>query len=273
MDPRDVICNCGSGKKFNRCCGYPAVTNRTSDSVYKKNGYFIDKFCGVAMRRFCPEPPGAGSISRAIAPPGILVVEGFLGADRCEDFCNFIVKQQTRQLDVLNSEEFEKSGSVTYEANAQRVTDTVDLAERKPDMLREIIRGYQHYVTRYFKADLSTFEPPSVLKYSTGGHYQPHADSEHWNRDTNRWVRSLERDYSLLLYLNDGYEGGSLQFPNFKWAIQPKRGMLVSFPSDHRYLHGAAPLISGTRIAVASWAKAKKPQLFDPIAALASSTD
>ena len=140
-------------------------------------------------------------------------------------------------------------------------------------MLREIVRGYQHYVTRFFKARLDTFEPPQVLNYSIGGRYRPHADNEHWVRDTSQWVRSLERDYSLLLYLNDGYEGGSLYFPNFKWAIQPKRGMLVSFPSDHRYLHGAAPLISGTRIAVASWAKAKNPQLFDPIAALASSTD
>jgi predicted 2-oxoglutarate/Fe(II)-dependent dioxygenase YbiX len=243
------------------------------NQLYKKNGDFIEDFRGVAMRRFCPEPPGAGELSKAIAPPGILVIEGFLGIAKCEDFCNFIAKQETRQLPVLNAKEFESSRARTYEVNPQRVTDTIDLGERKTDMLREVVRGYQHYVTRFFKAGLDTFEPPQVLKYSVGGRYLPHADNEHWDPATKQWARSMERDYSLLLYLNDGYEGGALYFPNFKWAIQPKRGMLVSFPSDHRYLHGAAPLISGTRIAVASWAKAKTPQLFDPVAALASSTD
>lgn len=244
-----------------------------SDNIYQKNGCLLDKYSGVAMKRFCPQPPGAASLSKGIAPPGILVVEDFLGIDKCKDFCDFIVKQQTDQLTAINEEEFKKSGSVTYRPDSRRVTDTVDLAERHTDMLREVIRGYQHYVTRFFRTALDTFEQPSVLKYSTGGYYHPHADSEHWDTDTNRWIRVMERDYSLLLYLNDGYEGGALEFPNFKWAIQPKRGMLVSFPSDHRYLHGAAPLISGTRIAVASWAKAKNPQLFDPIAALASSAD
>ena len=243
------------------------------NQLYKKNGDFIEDFRGVAMRRFCPEPPGAGELSKAIAPPGILVIEGFLGIAKCEDFCNFIANQKTRQLPVLNAKEFESSGARTFEVDTQRVTDTIDLGERKTDMLREVVKGYQHYVTRFFKAELDTFEPPQVLNYSIGGRYLPHADNEHWVRDRSQWVRSLERDYSLLLYLNDGYEGGALYFPNFKWAIQPKRGMLVSFPSDHRYLHGAAPLISGTRIAVASWAKAKNPQLFDPIAALASSAD
>ena len=244
---------------------------QASVNPYKKNGYFLEEFRGVAMRRFCPEPPGASSLSKAIAPPGILVVEGFIGVNKCEDLCNFIIKQPTRQLEVLNSEEFESSGMVSYTADAQRITDTVDLGERRTEMIREVMRGYQHCVTPFFKADLDTVEPPSVLKYSAGGRYEPHADSEHWDRDAHRWVRSMERDYSLLLYLNDGYEGGSLQFPNFKWAIQPKRGMLVSFPSDHRYLHGAAPLISGTRIAVSSWAAAKKPQLFDLNATLAAS--
>lgn len=235
-----------------------------SNNFYKTNGGLEEAYRGVAMRQFCPEPPGAASVSRATAPPGVLVVEGFLGANQCENFCEFIMKQQTRPLPVSNREEFKNSGTVAYYTDSQRITETVDLAERKTDMLREVVRGYQHYVTPFFSADLDTFEPPSVLKYSVGGFYKPHADNEHWDRDKKGWIRSIERDFSLLLYLNDGYEGGALRFPNFKWSIQPKRGMLISFPSDHRYLHGAAPLISGTRIAVASWAKAKNPYLFDP---------
>ena len=209
------------------------------------------------MRRFCPEPRGSQMIARSIAPPGILVVEEFLSAEFCSDFCNFIVKQQTKKLGVIDRGSDAETGSLKYKDHAGRITDTIDLGHRKKDMLREVVRGYRDYATRFFDAKLDTIEPPSVLKYSVGGRYDPHADSEHWDRENQTWVRAVERDFSLLMYLNEDYEGGALQFPNFNWRIQPKRGMLISFPSDHRYKHGAEPLLSGIRIAVASWAKRK----------------
>ena len=267
MTSRNAQCPCGSGQRFKHCCGGHSSESRTADlneDIYDENGNFLEKFRGVAMRRFCPEPPGALTMSKAVAPPGIMVIEGFLGQQFCDDFCQYISEQDTRRLGVVDSDEFDRTGKVTYEHHAARITETIDLKHRKTDMLREVVRGYRDYATRFFAADLDTIENPSVLKYTAGGRYDPHADSEHWNLEESTWVRSLERDYSLLLYLNEGYEGGTLYFPNFKWRIKPRRGMLVSFPSDHRYLHGAEPLTSGTRFAVASWAKAKISPIFDP---------
>lgn len=215
------------------------------------------------MRRFCPEPSGATLVSKAVAPPGILVVEGFMGKTICDEWCAFMSSQPTQDLLVQNVTSFEESGEMSWESHDARITEGVDLADRENDVLREVVRGYRDYVTRFFDTQLDTIEPPSVLKYQPGGLYNAHSDSEYWDEKDYRWIRSLDRDYSILLYLNEGFRGGALYFPNFNFRIAPKRGMLVAFPSDHRYLHAAEPLLSGVRFAVVSWAKAKVSSPFD----------
>jgi len=232
--------------------------------TYTDAGWFVPSLRGNVMRRFCPEPPGARRVSKMIAPPGILVVEGFLGSAICEEWCSFMDKQPTQQLSVQNVSTFKDSGEMAWEAHEARITETIDLAEKKNDVLREVVRGYRDYATRFFETDLDTIEQPSVLKYLPGGRYNAHSDSEYWSDEDHQWIRSLERDYSILLYLNDGFEGGALFFPNFNFRLEPQRGMLVAFPSDHRYLHAAEPLLSGVRFAVVSWAKAKISQPFSP---------
>ena len=44
-----------------------------------------------------------------------------------------------------------------------------------------------------------------------------------------------------------------LEFTSFNYKIKPKAGMLIGFPSDHRYLHAALPTLSGTRYVIVSW--------------------
>ena len=66
-------------------------------------------------------------------------------------------------------------------------------------------------------------------------------------------MRTQNRDFSLLLYLNDEYTGGAISFPNFNIEIEPQRGMLLTFPSDHRFVHEAQPVMSGERYVIVSW--------------------
>jgi predicted 2-oxoglutarate/Fe(II)-dependent dioxygenase YbiX len=63
----------------------------------------------------------------------------------------------------------------------------------------------------------------------------------------------LDRNYSVLLYLKDCYKGGELRLINQHFTFKPKLGMLIAFPSDHRYLHAALPTRSGNRHAIMSW--------------------
>jgi len=98
------------------------------------------------------------------------------------------------------------------------------------------------------------FEAPQLLKYNVGGFYAAHSDADSYEPETGRWRQDLDRDISMLLYLNDEFEGGDLSFDYFNYRLRPKPGMLVWFPSDARYFHGANPVTAGTRYAIVSWA-------------------
>jgi predicted 2-oxoglutarate/Fe(II)-dependent dioxygenase YbiX len=68
----------------------------------------------------------------------------------------------------------------------------------------------------------------------------------------------MDRDYSMLFYVNDDYEGGHINCLMFNYRYEPRRGDLVLFPSDHRYVHTAEPVTRGNRYAIVSWAAVKE---------------
>ena len=83
----------------------------------------------------------------------------------------------------------------------------------------------------------------NVLKYSTGQEYKSHSDGS----------TESGRSISAIVYLNDDYEGGHVEFVNFGIKIKPKPGMLLLFPSNYPYTHIAHPVTSGTKYAIVTW--------------------
>ena len=83
----------------------------------------------------------------------------------------------------------------------------------------------------------------SMLRYSGGQEYKAHADG----------TTATGRAISAIVYLNDDYEGGEVEFVNFDIKIKPKAGMLLLFPSTYPYTHIAHPVTSGTKYAIVTW--------------------
>ncbi|MDE3060152.1 MAG: 2OG-Fe(II) oxygenase [Pseudomonadota bacterium] len=132
-------------------------------------------------------------------------------------------------------------------------------------MLREIFYNiYTKHVEPFYGVEIEWWEKPQLLCYLQGGKYGAHADADQWQQG-GKWKRNHDRDVSVLLYLNDDFTGGKLNFPNQKLKVQPEPGLLVAFPSHHEYLHGAEPTESGVRYALVSWAAIKGlPRLREP---------
>jgi hypothetical protein len=82
-----------------------------------------------------------------------------------------------------------------------------------------------------------------LLKYEVGQYFHSHYDS----------YPAVNRSISVLIYLNDDYEGGEIEFVNFDIKIKPKAGTLIMFPSNYPYRHIAHPVISGTKYAVSTF--------------------
>ena len=87
-----------------------------------------------------------------------------------------------------------------------------------------------------------------LLKYTTGGKYLYHTDASDLN------TRSL----SVIINLNEGYDGGDLvfahQYLNEEMKrVSLKKGSIVAFPSNFLYPHMIEPITEGTRYSIVAW--------------------
>jgi predicted 2-oxoglutarate/Fe(II)-dependent dioxygenase YbiX len=101
------------------------------------------------------------------------------------------------------------------------------------------------YTKRYGINEGLWHEGYSLLKYNEGEQYKSHYDGG----------TDIGRSISALVYLNDDFEGGEIEFVHFDIKLKPKAGTLILFPSNFAYMHTAHPVIKGTKYALVTWIK------------------
>ena len=99
----------------------------------------------------------------------------------------------------------------------------------------------------YFKT-LSIEDTPhlperfEIKVYSTGAFMGSHYDRHP--------VPNNETILSAVIYLNDDYEGGELQFDKQDITIKPEAGTVIFFPSTEDFTHASLQVTSGTKHAI-----------------------
>lgn len=94
---------------------------------------------------------------------------------------------------------------------------------------------------QYWGVGISSYEAFNFVKYEGAGtHFKIHADHG------PTYVATV----SVVVYLNDDYEGGELYFPRFNLKYKPKAGDIAVFPSTFIYEHASEDMISGTKYSV-----------------------
>jgi prolyl 4-hydroxylase len=95
-----------------------------------------------------------------------------------------------------------------------------------------------------------TLEPPEVLHYSVGQEFQRHYDSP---SDPNA-PGARQRMITVLLSLNDDYEGGQTEFPIAGGRWRGRKGTAIYFwnmepdgTRDQRSLHAGLPVTRGEK--------------------------
>jgi hypothetical protein len=79
------------------------------------------------------------------------------------------------------------------------------------------------------------------------------------------WEKTLDRDLSVVYFLNDDFSGGELYFPELDFTVEPQAGKLICFPSDHNFIHGVRPVTAGHRYTVVTWMRVKGMPTVDDI--------
>ena len=207
-------CFCGSGRRFKACCGSVAE----------------------------PRQP----------PHGVHVLRGFVDPAACALWVSGLEGRPRTPL-AVHRPDADAPARLGVEATGGRVTDKVDTGERRADIVAAVARAFKGPVAAAFGRRVEWFENPQVLRYGPGGVYGLHADSEHFVKSEDRWRKIIDRDVSILLYLNEDFSGGELSFPHFNYRYRPRAGDLLLFPSHAHYAHQALPVRSGVRYVVVSW--------------------
>ena len=111
----------------------------------------------------------------------------------------------------------------------------------------EIERLYNYYKAKFPKIMSSKINQIDLLKYYPGGKYEIHTDHS----------TTANRALSVIINLNDGYEGGDLIFTDQKEKeikrLKLGKGSIVFFPSNFMYPHGIQPITKGTRYSIVAW--------------------
>mgnify|MGYP003117880706 CR=1 FL=1 len=112
---------------------------------------------------------------------------------------------------------------------------------------KEIERLYPFYTSKFPKMMSSKINQIDLLKYSSGGKYEVHTD--HFTTTT--------RALSVIINLNDFYEGGDLIFTDQKnkeiKRLKLQKGSIIFFPSNFLYPHAIQPITKGTRYSIVAW--------------------
>lgn len=118
-------------------------------------------------------------------------------------------------------------------------------------------------VSRFLGIPMAHFENVQVARYRPGEKYDAHYDAA-MKSATN--VRELPRLYTVLIYLNDDYEGGHTAFPNCGTDVTPRQGMGVlwrNLSESGRILqssyHAGLPVTRGTKYVATLWIHGAPP--------------
>lgn len=183
--------------------------------------------------------------------PDVLTQEGI------DALVSYIRSTRQNDLAVFDADATNRSTAVQWVVDKKvRNTQTVPVEPFLPhlhDLLQNVIRDIAN---PFYGIEISGYETPQLLRYGIGGMYEPHVDGESlWMKEdgTKVWRKSVERDLSAVIYLNDDFEGGEFIFPDLNIRVLPKPGLLLCFPSSHLYRHGVLPVTRGERLAIVTW--------------------
>lgn len=189
---------------------------------------------------------------------GVLIQRNAIGSEDLALLARYVQRASMADSAVSNFEDDAAGEAVEWVINKQiRDTQHVKLTKAIERKLRAIDdQSIASFIGPFYEVEVRDREPSQILHYGIGGHYIPHVDAETLYKDDTGlelWEKTLDRDLSVVYFINDDFSGGELFFPALDLVIEPEAGTLVCFPSDHNYIHGVRPVTAGQRYTVVTW--------------------
>jgi prolyl 4-hydroxylase len=177
--------------------------------------------------------------------PRVRVAEAFLGPT----LCRWLIGLSHGRLKPALMFDGKKARFSAARNNSDFPFDIVSA-----DVIVALVRERVAALTRL---PIFAMEPPQIFHYATGQEIKPHFDHV---RAADRDGYQGERIATFILYLNDDYEGGDLEFPKVGLKYRGRAGDAVYFANvdpagrpDPLSLHGGLPVTAGEKYVLSQW--------------------
>jgi hypothetical protein len=158
----------------------------------------------------------------------IILINNFLKKKDIKIFYDYVEKYK-------DSENFRGGKSLNQNFIKKDNFDVYSLLIEYQDKIYEEVKSY--FVEKLgVKVRKTPNTPIHFVKWENGMSSVLHADCEKQDGTPVFEANFYRLNISSLIYINDNYEGGSIEFPEYDFYLKPSRGSLVIFPSNHKHL-------------------------------------
>lgn len=173
--------------------------------------------------------------------------ENFVDDEICDQFIELIEKEKNSIISNNKSSSKNKvrnniAFNITELSNEYNFVKIVDM-EASALISKSITNYYDDniLVNKYsdmFSSKSKDYNMKLIYRfYDENDYYNWHIDS---SKDGNFVL-------SIIIYLNDDFDGGETLFLNDKVKVKPKKGSVLVFPCDMRTIHKGTKVTSGTK--------------------------
>jgi len=182
--------------------------------------------------------------------PRVGVIENFIP----QSFCTWIIQRAQPKLEAARL----KGGA--QHAN-YRTSSGAGFSLLESDIILQMVNAR---AADAIGTPLQNQEPTNVLNYKQGEEYKPHVDFiTASGANASELAAVGQRVATVLIYLNDDYEGGETDFPTLQWKFKGKPGDALVFwnvseagEPDRRTLHAGLPVTRGEKWLYSKWIRA-----------------
>ena len=181
-----------------------------------------------------------------------LIYENVLNKDECQKIINSLNTNEQYKAKLISKGLDEEIRKTTLHKPTKEIRD----------VFNRIINSKKEEIERFFNVILTGGTDIQILEYKNGGFYKRHADNASEIYKNGKLVGYKvvrpERKITTLLFLNDDFEGGEIEFCYLRYnngkrvIFKPKAGQMIVFPSHGLFAHEVKK-VKGNRFAVVKW--------------------
>lgn len=192
---------------------------------------------------------------RRCEAPRIFTAEGFLPPAACA----WLIAAAHPKLQAAPIKDPARGGLAVDAARTNTVAGSHPL---EPDLVLQLARMR---ISAMIDTPMTQLEAANILHYAPGQEYRPHFDfiRPEEARSFGEELASMgQRMATVLVYLNDGYEGGETHFLRLDWGFKGKTGDALVFWNlsadgklERDSMHAGLPVKQGEKWLLSQWVR------------------